>query len=91
MISLSLPFWHLFCCHPRIQQNVPVRKVWLGEVLLDSIMLVMDIVVCNVIAEEELAWIPWQCDYETKSNYQYVCDYIYQWLAAYIHNDHRQS
>jgi len=62
MISFSLPFWYLRRCHSRVEQDVPVCEVWLRKVLLDSVMLVMDIVVSNVVAEQELAWIPWQCE-----------------------------
>ena len=38
-------------CHPCSQDGVPVRKVRLGEVLLDSELLVVDVVVGDVVSE----------------------------------------
>lgn len=38
-------------CHPCSQDGVPVRKVRLGKVLLDSELLVVDVVVGDVVSE----------------------------------------
>lgn len=62
MVACTLLLRHLRCSHAPAEQDVPVREVRLREVLSDTEMLMMNVVVCNVVTEKELKRIPWQGD-----------------------------
>lgn len=54
MISLPMLFGDLLGCHPGREESVPVRKVRLREVGLDAELLMVNIMVGCIVAEEHL-------------------------------------
>lgn len=54
VVLFPVLFWHLFWRHPCVEDAVPVSKVWLRIVLLDAKLLVVDVMVCSVVAKERL-------------------------------------
>ena len=82
MVFVSMSLWYLLWSHPCVEQRIPVRKVRLGEVLLDAELLMVDIVVRCIVTKQYLEWVKRQCDYKNMKKYDCQPSCVTKLIAA---------